>query len=139
MFRNIFKCVPLVNCSAQGSILCRNFNSKSISLIKRFDFSSAAHLTIPEAEERILKVLGTFDKIDTSKLSISTPFTQLGLDSLDVVEVMIAIEEEFHMEIPDVVADKVQNPKEVAEYIHSFMNPNVNENTNADVFSETSH
>lgn len=87
-----------------------------------------------EAEERVLSVLKKFDKVDTTKLSLSAPFTQLGLDSLDVVEVMIALEEEFHMEIPDAVADKVQTPQEVAQYIYDFLNPpNPQE---PDVFSE---
>jgi len=31
---------------------------------------------------------------------------------------MIAIEEEFHMEIPDEVADKVTTPKEAADYVY---------------------
>jgi len=34
-----------------------------------------------------------------------------------VVEVMIAMEEEFQLEIPDDVADKCSSPKEAAEYI----------------------
>jgi NADH dehydrogenase (ubiquinone) 1 alpha/beta subcomplex 1 len=84
---------------------------------------SASHASPADTEERVLKVLKNFDKVDISKLELTTPFTQLGLDSLDVVEVMIALEEEFHIEIPDPVADKVQNPKEIAEYIFGFMNP----------------
>lgn len=43
--------------------------------------------------------------------------SDLGLDSLDVVEVMIAVEEEFQMEIPDEVADKCSTPKDAAEYV----------------------
>lgn len=49
---------------------------------------------------------------------MSSKFTSdLGLDSLDVVEVMIAVEEEFQMEIPDEVADKCATPKDAAEYV----------------------
>lgn len=79
--------------------------------------------TLGDAEERILKVLGTFDKVDPKALSISTPFVKLGLDSLDTVEFMIAVEEEFHMEIPDAVADKVQTPAEVAKYVFEKLFP----------------
>lgn len=43
--------------------------------------------------------------------------SDLGLDSLDVVEVMIAMEEEFQLEIPDEVADKCSTPRDAAEYI----------------------
>ena len=89
-----------------------------------------------EAENRVLSVLKYFDKIDTAKLSIDTPFTQLGLDSLDVVEVMIALEEEFHMEIPDAVADKVQTPKEIAQYVYEFLNPHKPRLEDEDHYSE---
>jgi NADH dehydrogenase (ubiquinone) 1 alpha/beta subcomplex 1 len=40
--------------------------------------------------------------VDSSKVSGSTKFADLDLDSLDVVEVVLAIEEEFALEIPDV-------------------------------------
>lgn len=93
--------------------------------------------TPSETEDRVLSVLKNFDKVDSTKLSISTPFTQLGLDSLDVVEVMIALEEEFHMEIPDAVADKAQTPKEIAEYIFGFLNPH--KPTEPDNISEDPH
>lgn len=82
-----------------------------------------AHVSRDQAEERVLGVLKKNDKVDMQKLSLNTPFTQLGLDSLDVVEVMIALEDEFHLEIPDAVADKVQTPKEIAQYIYEFLNP----------------
>lgn len=82
-----------------------------------------AHVSRDQAEERVLGILKKNDKVDVQKLSLNTPFTQLGLDSLDVVEVMIALEDEFHLEIPDVVADKVQTPKEIAQYIYDFLNP----------------
>lgn len=85
--------------------------------------SGGGHVSLTDTEQRVLGVLKNFDKVDSGKLSLATPFTQLGLDSLDVVEVMIALEEEFHMEIPDAVADKVQTPKEVTDYIYNFLNP----------------
>ena len=55
--------------------------------------------------------------------TLETPWQSMGLDSLDVVEVMIALEEEFHLEIPDAVADAAKTPTEVADYIYNFMYP----------------
>lgn len=81
-------------------------------------YSGPALLTKPEIEERILGVLKAFDRVKQDKLSLNAKFTSdLGLDSLDVVEVMIAVEEEFSLEIPDEVADKVGTPGEAADYI----------------------
>lgn len=100
-------------------------------------FSSAAP-SRPEIEERILKTLRASDKLDAAKLQLDTPFTQLGLDSLDVVEVIVNLEEEFHLQIPDAVADKAQNPKDVAEYIYNFLHPASKDN-HQDNISEESH
>ena len=98
---------------------------------------SATHVSKEQAEERVLSVLKGNDKVDVQKLSLSTPFTQLGLDSLDVVEVMIALEDEFHLEIPDAVADKAQTPKEIAQYIYEFLNPHQSTGSaKADNYSE---
>lgn len=49
-----------------------------------------------------------------------TKFTEdLGLDSLDIVEVVMAIEDEFAIEIPDQEADKIVSIKDAVEYISS--------------------
>ena len=63
-------------------------------------------------EERVLETMKTFEKVDVSKLSSDSHFkNDLGLDSLDAVEVVMAIEEEFMVEIPDGDAEKIQSCK----------------------------
>jgi acyl carrier protein len=44
-------------------------------------------------------------------------FNDLGLDSLDVVELVMAFEEEFGIEIPDAEADKILTAPEAISYI----------------------
>jgi NADH dehydrogenase (ubiquinone) 1 alpha/beta subcomplex 1 len=71
-----------------------------------------------EVNERILSVVKNFDKVDPAKVSIDCTFTEdLGLDSLDSVEVVMAIEDEFAIEIPDAEADKILSVKDATEYI----------------------
>ena len=73
-----------------------------------------------EVAERIINVVKNFDQVDASKVTDAVKFTDdLGLDSLDVVEVVMAIEDEFAIEIPDAEADKIQSVKEAIEYISS--------------------
>lgn len=43
----------------------------------------------------------------------------LGLDSLDNVEIVMALEEEFKLEIPDKEADKIDSCALAIEYIHN--------------------
>jgi acyl carrier protein len=45
------------------------------------------------------------------------------LDSLDVVEVVMAFEDEFDIEIPDNIADNIKTPKEAVDYIYKQLAP----------------
>ena len=59
-----------------------------------------------------------FDKIDASKVTATAKFADdLGLDSLDSVEVVMAIEDEFAIDIPDAEADKILSVEDAVEYI----------------------
>ena len=59
-----------------------------------------------------------FDQVDPSKVTPEVKFQEdLGLDSLDAVEIVMAIEDEFAIEIPDQEADKITSIKEAVEFI----------------------
>ncbi|PSS09092.1 hypothetical protein M430DRAFT_69532 [Amorphotheca resinae ATCC 22711] len=82
-------------------------------------YSAASGLQKSEVEGRIVDLLKNFDKVtDPSKLSPTSHFANdLGLDSLDTVEVVMAIEEEFSIEIPDKEADAIHSVDKAVEYI----------------------
>ena len=57
---------------------------------------------------------------DESSITMTTTFIDdLGADSLEVVELIMALEEEFEMEIPEVEAEKIVSVGDVVEYIKS--------------------
>ncbi|CAB3227310.1 unnamed protein product [Arctia plantaginis] len=71
-----------------------------------------------EIEGRVLKVCKAYDKLKCSQLSLESHFiNDLGLDSLDHVEVIMAMEDEFGFEIPDVDAERLLRPKDIVQYI----------------------
>ncbi|KAF2436044.1 acyl carrier protein-like protein [Tothia fuscella] len=82
-------------------------------------YSAAAGLSQEEVQGRIMDLLKNFDKVtDATKLSTNSHFSNdLGLDSLDTVEVVMAIEEEFSIEIPDKEADAIHSVNQAVEYI----------------------
>lgn len=74
--------------------------------------------------------MNTFDKVkaivveqlgvDETEVTIDSTFIDdLGADSLDIVELIMAFEEEFNVEIPDDVAEKIKTVKDTVEYIDS--------------------
>ncbi|RNF10164.1 acyl carrier protein, mitochondrial precursor [Trypanosoma rangeli] len=67
---------------------------------------------------RVLEVVKNFEKVDASKVTPESHFVNdLGLNSLDVVEVVFAIEQEFILDIPDHDAEKIQSVSDAVEYI----------------------
>ncbi|KAF1798776.1 NADH dehydrogenase 1, alpha/beta subcomplex subunit 1 NDUFAB1/ACP [Mucor lusitanicus] len=71
-----------------------------------------------DAQTRVLDVVKGFEKVDPSKVTVDSVFVKdLGLDSLDAVEVVMAIEEEFSIEIPDKDADEIKSVKQAIDYI----------------------
>ncbi|XP_067613034.1 acyl carrier protein, mitochondrial isoform X3 [Eurosta solidaginis] len=81
-------------------------------------YSAKPPLTLKLINERVLLVLKLYDKIDPSKLSVDSHFiNDLGLDSLDHVEVIMAMEDEFGFEIPDSDAEKLLKPADIIKYV----------------------
>ena len=73
-----------------------------------------------EVTDRVVSVVKNFQKIDPSKVTPNAHFQKdLGLDSLDTVEVVMALEEEFGFEIPDNEADKISTISHAVEFIAS--------------------
>ncbi|CAF4932166.1 unnamed protein product [Pieris macdunnoughi] len=82
------------------------------------NYSHGPPLTIDIIKSRVLLVLQLFDKVNPEKLSLESHFIQdLGLDSLDHVEVIMAMEDEFGFEIPDGDAERLLRPKDIVQYI----------------------
>ncbi|CAH1762777.1 585_t:CDS:2 [Entrophospora sp. SA101] len=81
-------------------------------------YSDVSTLTRENIEARILDILKAFDKVDPSKVTTQARFADdLGLDSLDTVEVVMNIEEDFSIEIPDKEADEIRSVKDAVDYI----------------------
>ncbi|KAK5993071.1 Acyl carrier protein [Cladobotryum mycophilum] len=82
-------------------------------------YGASAGLQKEEVEGRIINLLQGFDKVnDVANIKAVAHFANdLGLDSLDTVEVVMAIEEEFSIEIPDKDADTIHSVDKAVEYI----------------------
>lgn len=69
-------------------------------------------------EERVINIV--CDKLDFDAASVkgeSSFVNDLGADSLDTVELVMAFEEEFGIDIPDEKAEKITTVREAIDYI----------------------
>ena len=72
----------------------------------------------PEMETRLKKIVAEQLGVDESKIVPSARFTDdLNADSLDLVEMIMSLEEEFNVEIPDEDAEKILTVQDAIDYI----------------------
>ncbi len=72
--------------------------------------------------DKIKEILADTLDVDVEELSSNTNIaTDLGADSLDVVEILMSIEDEFGVEIPDSEIENIHTVGELAEYIEANM------------------
>jgi len=73
-----------------------------------------------DVEEKVKQIIVEQLGVDESQVDGSASFVDdLGADSLDLVELVMAFEENFGIEIPDEDAEKITTVKEAVEYIKS--------------------
>ena len=73
-----------------------------------------------DVSERVKKIVVEHLGVDDSKVSDGASFIDdLGADSLDTVELVMAFEEEFGCEIPDDAAEKILTVKDAITYIEA--------------------
>ena len=75
-----------------------------------------------EIEERVRKIIGEQLMVDAHEITDAATFTDdLGADSLDVVEMIMELEDEFGIEVPDEEAEKLTTVGKAIEYIKGRM------------------
>ena len=75
-------------------------------------------MTTNNIEERVKKIIVEQLGVDAAEVTPQAHFVNdLGADSLDTVELVMALEEEFDAEIPDDQAEKIQTVGQAVEFI----------------------
>jgi acyl carrier protein len=73
-----------------------------------------------DTPERVKKIVVEHLGVEAEKVNEEASFIDdLGADSLDIVELVMAFEEEFGVEIPDDAAEKITTVKDAISYIDS--------------------
>jgi acyl carrier protein len=73
-----------------------------------------------DIEERVKKIVAEQLGANEADVKLESSFVDdLGADSLDTVELVMALEEEFECEIPDEDAEKITNVQQAVDYINA--------------------
>ena len=73
-----------------------------------------------DVSSKVKKIVADHLGIDEAKVTEESSFIDdLGADSLDTVELVMAFEEEFNCEIPDEIAEKIITIKDAVEHIEA--------------------
>ncbi len=74
-------------------------------------------------EARVREIVAEQLQISATEINLDSSFIDaLGADSLDIVELVMAMEESFEMDIPDEEAEKIQTVRNAIDYIKAHSN-----------------
>ncbi len=74
-------------------------------------------------EDRVKSIIVKQLNVDDAEVTLSTSFVDdLGADSLDQIELVMAFEEEFKINIPDEEAENIKTVKNAVEYVEAHVN-----------------
>jgi acyl carrier protein len=71
--------------------------------------------------QRVLKSIATSKRIPLETVTIDSDFEQLGIDSMDAVEILFALENEFEINIPDDEVRTVRNVRQMCEGVEKLV------------------
>ena len=75
------------------------------------------------SEDRVKEIIAKELEVEAKQLTPEAKFIEdLGADSLDIVELVMALEEEFEIEIPDEDAEKITTVQQAIDYINDRRN-----------------
>lgn len=66
-------------------------------------------------EDKVIDIITREQHLEPGKVTVDSTFAELGIDSLDGVNVLFALEEEFKIDIPDTVAQNMKSVRQVVD------------------------
>jgi acyl carrier protein len=75
-----------------------------------------------ELTQRVLKTIASAQRIPVEKVKIDSTFEELGIDSMDGVNILFALENEFNITIPDEAAKQIRSIREMVDGVAKLLN-----------------
>ena len=80
---------------------------------------------------RILRIIAETQRKEPSQVTIDSTFEELGIDSMDGINIVFALENEFNINIPDEAVKTIRNVRDMVEGVKSLVAAGASPNTAA--------
>jgi acyl carrier protein len=74
-----------------------------------------------ELIERVRQVIATSKRIPVERVTVDSAFEELGIDSMDAVEILFGLENEFDISIPDEEVKTVRNVRQMVAGVERLL------------------
>ena len=74
-----------------------------------------------ELTQRILRIIAETQRKELSQVTIDSTFEELGIDSMDGINIVFALENEFNINIPDESVKTIRNVRDMVEGVRSLV------------------
>lgn len=74
-----------------------------------------------DLEQRVIQVIAATQHIPAESITIDSTFEQLKIDSLDGINILFAVENEFNVSIPDDAANDIKGVRDMVEGIRKLL------------------
>lgn len=71
--------------------------------------------------EKVLDLIASTKRVPREKVSVTSTFAELGLDSLDAINLVFEIESEFNISVPDAVANSISSVPQMVEELRKLL------------------
>ena len=74
-----------------------------------------------ELSQRVIRVMAATQHMPVEKITIDSSFQELGIDSLDGINIIFALENEFNIDIPDDSAKEIKTVRDMVEGVRQLV------------------
>ena len=78
-------------------------------------------MSYEELTERVRKIIASAQHLPEEKITPDSTFAELGIDSLDGINILFAVESEFNINIPDDAAQSIRSVRDVIDGIAKLL------------------
>ncbi len=71
--------------------------------------------------QRVISIIAKTQHLDTSKVTLDSSYEELGIDSLDGVNILFALENELDIQIPDEAAKQIRSVRQTVEGVEKLL------------------